>query len=139
MPAPILLDIDGVVADFVHAFTKLLKWVGSDIAPYRTHEQPSWDFLHDAALVEDAWQEILGSHSWWTMNLDPLPGATRAAWERLDKWADREGRQLTICTSRSGKRVHDQTKAWLDEHFGPAASRHPIIVTAKARYKETGK
>jgi uncharacterized HAD superfamily protein len=106
----VMFDIDGVLADFVGAYTALAhEYYGTPI--YTSLEQASWDFKQlglTNAQKNFLWEKIKSSESWWT-SLAPLL--------HRDTYIDIDGLQMEadiyFVTSRPGVNVRWQTKQWL--------------------------
>lgn len=71
----IALDMDGFLAEFTHAFTRLAVELGLTDKPNTTSEQDDWDFKF---RVDPVWQLIDSTPNWW-MTLSPLFGADELA------------------------------------------------------------
>lgn len=66
------LDIDGVLADFVYAFTQHAKRIGASEGPvYTTRFQQVWDFDFDTSAT---WKSLKQTFNWW-MTVPPLVSA----------------------------------------------------------------
>lgn len=107
----IMVDIDGVLADFICGFTTLAAAMfGCPITT--TSEQPKWDgFPGMTALqINLVWKRVKTSTDFWN-RLGSLVG---------DKTFDRISElqvdhRVHFVTSRHGLAAHDQTVGWLEE------------------------
>ena len=61
-------DVDGVLANFTRAFTKLAVSIGEAPAIVEQEDQREWKFPFH---VDRVWREVARTQNWW-MTLDPL-------------------------------------------------------------------
>ena len=61
-------DVDGVLANFTRAFTKLASNIGEDTGEVQQEDQREWNFPFH---VDRVWREVARTQNWW-MTLDPL-------------------------------------------------------------------
>lgn len=108
---PVMVDMDGCLADFIKAYTEL----GAKMYPGRVHvqetdEREAWREMngpHDGAI----WDAIKRSDSWWT-TLPPLvPQSVFLALSELNHKAD-----VYYVTARVGNNPKGQTERWLYDH-----------------------
>ena len=107
---PIVFDIDGVLADFVHAFTALGVEKGYCKHPVLTHEQASWDFAYlgiDKAKENELWKIVDTSYGFWH-SLKPMVPAT--TFQRINRLKD-----VVFLTNRREGTAWEQTYRWLIE------------------------
>jgi uncharacterized HAD superfamily protein len=120
-------DVDGVLADFILAFTKLAHSLfGTPIT--RTVDHLSWDKfpgLTDDDVFE-TWEAIQESSEFW-LGLEPLVGPD--VFSRIDQ-IERRGGRVYFVTARSGEYAKQQTEQWL-RTFG-ITNPTVIVTTSKA-------
>jgi uncharacterized HAD superfamily protein len=106
------VDVDGVIASFSGRFVQMAnKRFGTS---YTELDQHDWDFQpwFSKAQVDAVWVDINATENFW-QTLRPLEGTSRLRWPIPN-------RELVFITSRTptrGHSVHNQTCAWLREHF----------------------
>jgi hypothetical protein len=114
----ILLDIDGVLADFCFAFTRTAMHLDPNQQIVGTLDQPTWNLTGtmDKQLVKATWDKIRCMKEWW-MRLPPL--ITEPELHRLRYLMDRH--EVVFCTGRKeqtrnpdGPSVIYQTIEWLE-------------------------
>lgn len=134
-------DVDGVLADFVLAFTReayhikvnYLTWSapGTYVDVYSTAEQKEWHFDWPTEFYEEVWANIDQTHNWW-MGLEPLVNLEEInAINYLIKNHD-----VYFITSRKrtlGFPACKQTSLWL-ESIGINAS-HAVVIATQAGKK----
>ena len=105
----ILFDVDGVMADFTPAFTKVAARQGKIPAPIESADQPDWHFDFP---VDSVWDEIDNTYNWW-MTLDPLVNEEEV-W-MVNKVAKEHGVLFITNRNKDGKGfpVATQTRLWL--------------------------
>lgn len=110
MGRPIIMDMDGVMCDFIQGFTELgAKQFG--ITPYSTLEQKVWDEivgLNDEQ-IDHLWQIVKGDRYFW-LELKPL--ATPQEILDLANLRHRDC-DLYFTTARVGYQAKQQTEEWL--------------------------
>jgi uncharacterized HAD superfamily protein len=119
----VMFDIDGVLADFISAYTAL----GSEMFPgrierQRTEDRESWHELngpHDDKI----WNFIKHSPLWWTTLPLLVDQATMVAIDSLGIDHD-----VYFTTARVGNRPKVQTEQWLEKH---GVSSPTVVVTEK--------
>jgi len=105
----VVLDVDGVLADFILGFTTLAnRMFGSPV--YTTLEQRVWDSFDGLTDAQHArvWEAATQSPTFWE-ELPPI--ASPAEFARLAAAA--AAHDLYFVTSRIGLGVKAQTEAWL--------------------------
>ena len=106
----ILLDIDGVLADFVLGFRQLANQ-RYGVPVYGTMEQLDWSFPDLTVEQQNhLWTEIRESKTFWR-DLPVLPTNVLLLEDAVDN------HRVYFCTSRLGDSAQYQTAAWLDEKF----------------------
>ena len=104
----LLIDVDGVLAEFTYGFTKLATELGLVEKPWRCHTQKTWAFDFD---VDAVWEELKRRYNWW-MTLEPLVDVVEiAVLNELIKAHD-----VYFVTSRprtQGLSAEKQTEYWL--------------------------
>jgi 5'(3')-deoxyribonucleotidase len=109
------LDVDGVLADYVAGFNKLVLFKFGKILPYPATQ---WDW-YDGLLTKEEeyalWQHMRASK--FLESLDPLPQLYPAFLSELNEEHD-----LYFVTARSLPTAKTQTENWLEEHFGLSRS-----------------
>lgn len=105
------IDVDGVVANFVEGFYKL----GHELFDIqKSGPQATWDF-EDVFTREQynlLWEHLKAQKDWW-QSLRPLPGTSklRGLPSRVEPIF------ITSRVPTRGHSTHDQTCAWLRQHF----------------------
>lgn len=103
----ILFDVDGVLADFVYAFTR-----ECGIEPYSTPLLQVWDFgdTISKSVQSKAWEKIIKTPMWWADYVPTL--ASLQEFGRIDDLT--LDNQVVFCTNRTGTpSPQRQTEAWL--------------------------
>lgn len=114
-----IFDVDGVLADFVFAFTELaaaryeLEWD----TVHSNGAQMDWDFAGgynglSSEQVKELWDHIVKSPSFWRL-IPPLVAESERS--SIDRLAVANIEPLFM-TSRNGVDPDKQTKWWLREH-----------------------
>ena len=125
-PKPVVVfDMDGVCADFVRGFTNLLCNIqGQDLSgSYGTGAQLSWDFDVEKHVLDEAWDRVRASTTFWT-TLDTL--LTPAETNDLRHFA--RDYDVRYMTARIGSTAREQTEKWLHHHgmlWGPVIISPP--------------
>lgn len=123
----ILVDMDGVVADFEAGTVSLFKKLGLD--PRRTTARTDWGIL--ACLESEELRErvLEGWHRPGFFRSLPAISGAKDAYERLTLF----GHQVYFCTAplRNHATCASEKISWLAEHFGEAAASHAIITGDK--------
>lgn len=117
-------DVDGVLADFVSAFTGLAVDLGVAKEVTMPENQQSWEFDFDTNLV---WKTIKATPNWW-MTLEPL--VTYDEIVLLNKLI--ESNSVYFITNRGRTRglgIEDQTRHWL--HSMGIKAEHVIATKRK--------
>lgn len=118
----VMLDIDGVLADFVQGFRELAnRRYGSAI--YSTVEQRTWDFEDlSKDQINEIWEDIKSSPRFWK-DLKSLIGCQD--FQRINNLAY-SGIECYFVTSRVGRFVKTQTEQWLEDR---GISRPTVIIS----------
>ena len=108
-----VVDIDGVLADFILGFTKLAAIKHPDIPVYSALQQKSWDGFAGMSetQITQTWERVLKSPNFW-QDLPTLASPATFTWlNKLNLQA-----QVYFATNRVGKDPLYQTKQWLQSH-----------------------
>ena len=128
----ISLDVDGVMADFVYAFTKELAHFDPTVGTYNTSQQKEWWFDTPKEDYEDTWSSIKYSFNWW-MTVPPL--VVQEDVDAINQVAEKH--EVFFITSRTNSRrglsAQEQTKYWLE---GIGIHRPFVIATKGSRKAE---
>lgn len=114
----IMMDIDGVLADFDQGFRQMAHIFDPSIRIISQVDQPTWDYddIPDA-IERDVWQLIRESQTFWK-NLPLLPG--HVEWRDFVQSSDHE---IVYVSNRDtcGINVSKQTASWLWFNFGASS------------------
>lgn len=130
----LVLDVDGVFADFNSGFSQLL----ATIAGERRHTEPfiphTWNWAAEYYLpseIERAWRHVTTERHWWA-NLRSYPhtAASIGALKMLMQMPDAP--QVTFLTCRPGVRAAAQTIDWFTQRGLDAPQ---VIVAENAAHK----
>lgn len=124
----ILLDQDGVLADFEHAFLDAWRDRHPDIAPVEFEDRKSFHILEDYAPELRARAEALYTAPGFISGLPPVPGAIEAARELLDL-----GMDVRICSSplRQYENCVAEKYQWVERHLGRDWTQRLILTRDK--------
>lgn len=102
----VMIDVDGVLADWVFGFRKLAQGMYG-VPLYGTMRQQSWTFPDlNPKQVDHLWTLIKDSPDFW-FDLKPLPV------NKLMLAAVMAENTVYFCTSRPGETAKSQTEEWL--------------------------
>lgn len=115
----IVLDVDGVLADFNNAFRDLIISRGGRMDPIPQEGPPVWDYYNllgaTREQVTEAWQFIRENPAWWG-TLKPYQEALDARPLLHDLFTSH---WVIVLTSRIPSHKGEMvTKLWLQAHFG---------------------
>jgi uncharacterized HAD superfamily protein len=122
----VMVDIDGVLADFVDGFTRLgNEMFGLPVK--RNSEQTDWDWTKSGWCTSEQegqiWNRISISSTFWG-GLLPLDNVAAEDFERIDELHKEV--PLVFVTSRMGETAWKQTVSWLENH----GVREPLVAIA---------
>lgn len=126
-----MFDCDGVLADFVLNFTRIIHEIDRSFTPYNTHQQPTWDFKFPKEVMMEAWKRVAASPSFW----EDLPLlATEDEMRRIAEL--NQEHNLYFVTSRAGAgSAKKQTERWLSRY---GIENPSVIVTPnKGQFAQT--
>lgn len=121
----IFCDLDGVLADFTGAFSKLIQEDDPTMPLVRTRDALDWDTwggILTKARAKIGWKKVTQTENFWE-TLDPLP--SREVFQRLA--ACHRTIPILFVTSRTpsaGLSVFHQTINWLEMH----GIRDPMVI-----------
>lgn len=111
----ILIDQDGVLADFEHAFQHAWSTSGNAHPPVPLADRRSFHVRDDyPAALRDRVEAIYGAPGFFR-GLPPIPGAVEAVWALLE-----QGHDVRICTSplNAYRNCVGEKYEWVERHFG---------------------
>jgi hypothetical protein len=119
MSAPVVLvDVDGVLAEFNGRFLALLNHCNGDTRlgyPGGLPAPDRWSWFEPAGFpkkaISEAWDFVREQPEWWG-NLPAYPG-TREFLSELELLRDQDRIVPYFCTTRPGAGVADETHGWL--------------------------
>ena len=122
----ILFDLDGVLCDFSHSFSRLAATLYDDVAPHDTFTQDSFSWLFEKIGKEGqerVWAAVLAREDFWLKIPSLLTEYDRRAmWMLFD-----EGVDIIYLTNRHNKgTMLDQTQQWIWRHDLPNGLIHPV-------------
>ncbi len=129
------IDIDGCLANWNHAFAKLIiKVAGENKLPPNYEKDPTfpncWQwpqyYGNTDEQVAEAWEIINNSTTFWE-DLDPMPG-TRGVLKCLSDLT-MKGHEVYFLTFRTGHLVKKQTERWLDYQ----GMVYPTVIVASSK------
>lgn len=124
----ILIDVDGVLADFSAAYTRTAKGIDPQQEIISAVAQPDWNLrcFMDKGLVDATWDAVRQAEAWWT-ELHPL--FTEKELYRLRHIM--AAHEVVFCTGRKSKTrnpdgptVAEQTIQWLEAK----GIKHPSVL-----------
>lgn len=101
-------DVDGVIANFTVAFTRLAHDIGEKTNLVRQEDQQEWKFPFH---VDRVWREVERTQNWW-MTLDPLVDEAEIAFIN-DCIATKYTCFITNRKQTAGLPIEEQTRQWL--------------------------
>lgn len=125
----ILVDMDGVIADWGHAYGKSLDAFGDAAAAIPRHEDQRVFNLNEGRTEDE--QAIIAAvmvQPGFYGRLEPIPGARQAL-----KAMHKAGHDVRICTSPwvSNPTCASDKLNWVAEHYGTHWAQRVIITTDK--------
>lgn len=126
----IMLDVDGVYADFVKGFYALARTHDDTVPQYATPHQKDWHIWEGVSkkIQNKCWEQIERSSEFWRL-LDPIVDAE----DRLATRAFVEKQVVYFVTSRPGKDVKYQTEQWLKSYL--SVDLPTVLVAETGKYK----
>lgn len=109
----IMFDVDGVLADFVLAFTTLANAMFPEVPITSTAEQESWVGFRGMTQkqIGKVWERLKDDTSFW---LTPRPLVTPEDFRRIAELSDLDN--VYFVTSRVGVFAKEQTADWLMDY-----------------------
>jgi hypothetical protein len=115
-PTVLMIDVDGVLADFSEAFTRTARGLDNSTPIISTVSQPTWNLkgFMSPTLVNQTWELVRQEFGWWK-KLHPLIDEKEL--QRLRHYHTRD--RVVFCTGRSARNPEDrtieyQTIEWLE-------------------------
>lgn len=130
MVTRVMLDVDGVISDFVGGMTTLAYQEGlTDALPYSTREQESWDFQFNTSKC---WDILKSKHNFW-MTLQPL--VTEAEIAAINEAINKHDIYfVTTRPSTKGFSAETQSRLWL-ESIGVNIPRKSHVIATRSGSK----
>jgi len=124
----ILLDQDGVLADFEHAFLDAWRAKYPDVAPVEYEDRKSFHILDDYPPELRAKAEVIYTAPGFIRNLPPVPGAIEAFRELMALGAD-----VRICSSplRQYENNVAEKFQWVERYLGREATERIVLTRDK--------
>ena len=124
---PILMDVDGVIANFTKRFTELCHHMDPSCQIHESpHVTPHWNFKEIPEYIQSkAWSFIRESPSWWEY-MDSLLNKEQI--RKLNTLPD-----VLYVSSREGMDVGRQTNNWLC-NIGIVAANVLIVPSGGTKY-----
>lgn len=125
----IMIDMDGVLCDFVEAFTRTARELDPTQVIITTEKQATWNLvgLMDRRLMNQTWDRVRATHEWWYKM--PYPMINRR--ELQDLLQLTYSSDVVFCTNRSaatpGRPIAAQTAEWLEDR----GIYHPSVLCAR--------
>lgn len=123
----LVVDIDGVLADFPTAFTKILMKIEpqTKVDMYAPDFPCKWDWfdVFQQETVARAWIEVKGSPNFWSTLQPTLNGATDIAVLNTLNY----NHEIYFVTNRAGDNPKAQTEAWLERQ----GFDYPTVIICK--------
>lgn len=128
----ILLDQDGVLADFEHALLRAWRGTYPDIAPVAYEDRRSFQIRADYPPELRRKLEAIYTAPGFIRNLPPVPGAIEAYRALLDM-----GMDVRICTSPLSQFENcvAEKYLWVETHLGREATEKLILTRDKTLIK----
>lgn len=124
----ILLDQDGVLADFEHAFLDAWRIRYPDIPPVEFENRKSFHILEDYPPELRSRAEAIYTAPGFIRNLPPVPGAIEAARELIEL-----GMDVRICSSplHQYENCVAEKYHWVERQFGREWTQRLILTRDK--------
>jgi 5'-nucleotidase len=126
----ILIDMDGVLADFLTGFKQ--AWVDRGLPPYFDTPLEQWDLKHYVPLRHRGLVDVLMHQQVFFRGLPVMPGAVDAVLALMQA-----GHSLWICSTPVAMSAYceGEKKAWLRAHFGETFARRMLFTHDKTLVK----
>lgn len=124
----LMIDVDGVLANFPLGFTRLAAQVlHRPVEEIDVTNQPTWDFPNVMTKAEEStmWQYIRKNPQFWT-NLDPIIDNKTSLRIRMLGF----NKAIYFVTSRPGNTIQRITQEWLYRVLGIT---YPTVITCKKK------
>jgi uncharacterized HAD superfamily protein len=122
---PVIIDVDGVLADFVKGFTRRAFQLGYGRGEYSTLNQQEWDrFIGmNEEQVSKVWENVKSDPFFW-YDLPQL--ASVLEMQEIARLCGE--REVYFATSRPGIKTRKQTEWWLENR---GINKPQVIVTSQ--------
>lgn len=126
----VMIDVDGVLADFILGFQMAARDKGAVCKLTGTVDHDNWNVFPGISenIQSEVWRDIRESPTFWR-NLKPL--GTLGDWDALIRLEASRQTDVLYCTSRIGATARDQTQHWLAS-FGVDS---PVFVVRRKDFK----
>jgi 5'-nucleotidase len=126
----ILIDMDGVLADFLSGFKQ--AWVDRGLPPYFDTNLEQWDLNHYVPVHHRELVDVLMQQQGFFRGLPVMPGAVDAMLGMLQA-----GHVLWVCSTPVAESAYceGEKKAWLREHYGETLARRTVFTHDKTLVK----
>ncbi len=126
----ILIDMDGVLADFLAGFKQ--AWVDRGLPPYFDTTLEQWDLNHYVPVHHRELVDVLMQQQGFFRGLPVMPGAVDAVLGMLEA-----GHALWVCSTPVAESAYceGEKKSWLRAHFGETFARRMVFTHDKTLVK----
>ena len=119
-----MIDMDGVLADFIKGFT-MLGWTMFGTEAYDVFSQQQWDGFRglDKKQVGEVWQALHKNPKFW----ESLPLCTdQTTMDKINYMIEHGEYDVYFVTNRTSKGAKRQTENWLIQH----GIESPTVITS---------